>query len=361
MILTHLQGVNLRCFTQFELTPCPGVNFLIGENGSGKTSVIEAIHILGYGRSFRSRIRDGLIKHGENQLQIMARWLDTNQVAHQAGIQHNGQTWQARINAENISQLGQFCTQFPILSFEPGSHELISGNSDIRRRFIDWALFHVEPDFFLHWRRFNRALKQRNALLKTKPSIDDLAAWDYEFSESGEQIDQYRRHYLNSIYAHLKPLMQEFLPECGDLQIKYTSGWRDQQLSLIDHLRLNRDRDLQSGFSTVGPHRADWNPVFNEHLGSEHFSRGQAKLLAVSCILAQAKLYSIEKNDWPILCFDDLASELDAQHLKSVVNFLSNTNAQIWITGTEHLQLYKDTFNNQKVFHVKRGLLHEVS
>lgn len=360
MILTHLQGINLRCFAQFELAPCSGVNFLIGENGSGKTSIIEAIHVLGYGRSFRSRIRDGLIKNNENQLQIMARWLDTSNIPHQAGIQHNGNTWQARLDGENIGQLGQFCAQFPILSFEPGSHELISGNSDIRRRFIDWALFHVEPDFFHHWRRFNRALKQRNALLKSKPSSEDLAVWDIEFSESGEYIDKYRRQYLDLLANHLKLLTKEFLPECGDLQIKYNSGWKDQQLNLLDSLRINRDRDLLTGFSTVGPHRADWMPIFNQQLTVEHFSRGQAKLIALACLLAQAKRYALEKNVWPILCFDDLASELDQQHLEKVVKYLSDTHAQIWISGTEQHALYKDVFQTKKVFHVKQGVVCEM-
>ena len=188
MIFTYLQGSSLRCLTQFELTPVSGVNLLIGDNGAGKTSVIEAIHVLGYGRSFRSRIRDGLIQHGSEQLQITARWLDTNKLHHQAGVQHNGNTWLARVDGESTNQLGQFCANFPVLSFEPGSHELISGTSDVRRRFIDWALFHVEPDFFLQWRRFSRALKQRNALLKTNPSDQDLQAWDEEFSEAGELI-----------------------------------------------------------------------------------------------------------------------------------------------------------------------------
>ena len=359
MILTYLQGVNLRCLSQFELTPSPGVNFLIGDNGSGKTSIIEAIHILGYGKSFRSRIRDGLIKFDEQQLQITIRWLDSNKTSNQAGIQHNGNSWEARINGESISQLGQFCAQFPILSFEPGSHELISGESEVRRRFMDWALFHVEPDFFPQWRRFNRALKQRNALLKSNPSINELAVWDFEFSESGELLSQFRRNYLNSLVNELNPIAKHFIPECGELQLIYSPGWKDQQLSLLDSLTINRERDIISGFSTTGPHRSDWSPVCNQKLGAEHFSRGQAKLIALSCLLAQAQLFAFENRLWPILCFDDLASELDQQHLQKVLLFLANTKAQIWITGTEYLEIYKETFHTQKLFHVKQGVLYE--
>ena len=357
MIFTHLQGSNLRCLTQFELTPVSGVNLLIGENGAGKTSVIEAIHILGYGRSFRSRIRDGLIQQDFEQLQITARWLDANQHSHQAGIQHNGNTWQARVDGENTQQIGQFCANFPILSFEPGSHELISGSSEVRRRFIDWALFHVEPDFFHQWRRFSRALKQRNALLKTNPSNQDLQAWDEEFSEAGEQIALHRQNYLDTLAIELKPITQALMPECGQLNINYNHGWRKEQLCLLDTLRLNRDRDRQLGFSSSGPHRADWLPVFEQFLTREHFSRGQAKLVALSCLLAQAQHYQAEKGSWPVLCFDDLASELDENHLKQVLQWLVKTNGQIWISGTEILPAYKNLFNNHKVFHVEHGLV----
>lgn len=359
MILTYLQGLNLRSFSEFELAPISGVNLLIGANGEGKTSIIEAIHILGYGRSFRSRIRDGLIKHKQEQLQITVRWLDSRNTAHQAGLLHNGNTWQARVDAENIFQIGQFCTHFPILNFEPGSHELISGSSDVRRRFVDWALFHVEPNFFTAWRRFNRALKQRNALLKTNPSHHDLLPWNEEFAESGELIARYRQNYLDDLFALLKPITEIFLPECGELQLHYHPGWRKEQLCLLDALRINQDRDKIAGFSMTGPHRADWTPVFNRFLNKEHFSRGQAKLLALSCLLAQAQHYYHENNDWPILCFDDIASELDENHLNKVLSLLANTKAQIWITGTEYLPVYQQLLPNQKVFHVKHKTIHE--
>ncbi len=357
MVLTHLQGQNLRCFSEFSLTPISGVNLLLGENGAGKTSILEAIHILGYGRSFRGRIREGLIKNSTDTLQIMVRWLNQQQSAQQAGFQHSGTQWQARINGEEIASLGQFCEYFPILTFEPGSHELISGSADVRRRFIDWALFHVEPNFYPQWRRFNRALKQRNALLKTQPTGQALDAWDSEFADAGEQINFFRKKYLQQVDAPLQILSKTFLPECGELQLTYHAGWKEQQISLQDALRLSRDRDIHTGFCNIGPHRADWQASFDSILNKEHFSRGQAKLLALACLLAQAQHFVHKKGFWPILCFDDLASELDQSHFCAVLNLLASTDAQIWITGTENLPLYASSFHALKVFHVKHGQL----
>lgn len=355
MVLTHLQGANLRCFTEFSLTPVSGVNLLLGANGAGKTSIIEAIHVLGYGRSFRGRIREGLIKNGADHLRITARWLNQLGILQQAGLQHSGNAWTARINGEDVSNLGQFCEQFPVLTFEPGSHALITGPADIRRRFMDWALFHVEPKFFPQWRRFNRALKQRNALLKTQPSGQALSAWDLEFADSGEQITAFRRNYLISLDNPLKNLINAFLPEFETLQLPFSAGWKDQQLSLLDALRLNRDRDIQAGFCTSGPHRADWQPSLDSELNKDHFSRGQAKLLALACMLAQGQQFVTEKGCWPILCFDDLASELDARHFSYVLSFLAESSAQIWISGTEAIPAYAECFPNMRVFHVEHG------
>ena len=357
MHLTELQGTNLRCFSEFTLTPVSGVNLLLGKNGAGKTSILEAIHILGYGRSFRGRIRDGLVKQGHNQLQITARWQNPGGQAQQAGFQHSGSDWKARVDASDVDSLSQFCANFPVISFEPGSHALISGPAEFRRRFIDWALFHVEPEFTVQWRRFHRALKQRNALLKKQPKAAELTPWDNEYAEAGEALTRDRRRYLDLLLPVLQQMAGGFLSECGDLSLSFHAGWRDNQLSLFDALRLNQEGDIQSGFCGVGPHRADWVVSLGGCLQQEHFSRGQAKLLALAALLAQAQRFVEEKMFWPILCFDDIASELDHMHFAKVVDFLKACPAQIWITGNEASLLSTNDFKTIKTFHVEHGQL----
>jgi DNA replication and repair protein RecF len=358
MHFTALQGSNLRCFAEFSLTPILGVNLLLGENGAGKTSVLEALYLLGYGRSFRGRVRDGLIQQGHRQLLLRAHWLNSHGGAQHGGLQHSGSDWQARLNGEAVDNLGQFCSQFPVLCFEPGSHELISGAAEHRRRFIDWALFHVEPDFYLQWRRFSRALKQRNALLKSNPSANALLPWDREFAEAGESISAYRNGYLNQLLPYFKTLCQSLLPESQQTELLYSAGWRDG-LPLLDALRLSRERDVQTGFCSVGPHRADWKTRMDTHYAPEHFSRGQAKLLALAAVLAQAQHFQAHKTEWPVLCFDDLASELDARHLGFVLSHLAETKAQVWITGTQGLPHNSHPGMAYKQFHVEQASIRE--
>ncbi len=355
MHITQLQGANLRCFTEFYLTPVPGVNLIVGENGAGKSSLIEALHILGYGRSFRGRVRDGLIQQNHPQLQLVVHWKNAKGLPQQAGLQHSGASWTARMNGEPQDNLSLFCQEFPILTFEPGSHALITGSSDNRRRFVDWALFHVEPDFIHVWRRFNRVLKQRNALLKTQPSAQALSAWDLEFAETGEQLGQFRQNYLNALYPEMCAIAARMVPEYEAFALNYQHGWKHDQVRLLDALRLNFVRDMQTGYCGVGPHRADWQLTLGETLTQQHFSRGQGKLLALAALLAQARHFYAVKGFWPILCFDDLASELDNRHFQLVTEVLSESNGQIWITGTESDPTLKNRFTDSQLFHVEHG------
>lgn len=360
MHFNTLQGSNIRCFAEFSLTPILGVNLLLGENGAGKTTLLEALYLLGYGRSFRGRVRDGLIKQGQRHLQLTARWQQQSAgPEQQGGLQHSGGDWQARHNGEAVDNLSQFCKNFPVLCFEPGSHELISGTSEHRRRFMDWALFHVEPDFYPHWRRFNRALKQRNALLKTQPSSHELAPWDIEFAEAGEAVTQYRKSYLSQLFPYFSALAHAFLPESDQAEMQFLCGWREE-LALQDALRINLERDRAAGFCTIGPHRADWKTRMNQLLFAEHFSRGQAKLLALAAMMAQAQHFHAQTGIWPVLCFDDLASELDQRHLHGVLTRLSETAAQIWITGTHAQQLSTTSFTRYKQFHVEHSTVQAI-
>jgi len=169
MQIRRLALHQLRRFDAVELSPQPGVNLLTGDNGAGKTSVLEALHLMAYGRSFRGRVRDGLVRQGHEALEVFVEWDeqrgDLPAQRRKAGLRHSGQEWKGRLDGEDVAQLGNLCAALAVVTFEPGSHALVSGGGEPRRRFLDWGLFHVEPDFLSLWRRFWRAVKQRKALL----------------------------------------------------------------------------------------------------------------------------------------------------------------------------------------------------
>jgi DNA replication and repair protein RecF len=357
VILTELQIRQLRCLVDVRLRPDPGLNVITGGNGAGKSSIIEALHLLGYGRSFRGRVRDGLIRTGAPQLEVYAEWLDRAGQAHRAGLRHAGAAWEARLDGAAAPSLTELCAQIAVVTFEPGSHDLIGGGSEHRRRYLDWGLFHVEPTFLPHWRRYARALKQRNALLKGAPAVSALLPWDRELAEAGEALTRLRQAYLERLEPWVGAEARAFLAELGPASIEFRPGWKRSDLSLGDALLLSRDRDLALGHTSVGPHRADWRIGFAGLPGVEALSRGQEKLTALACILGQARGVAADCGAWPVVCLDDLASELDLEHQRQVLVSVVGSGAQVLLSGTRVPEGLAEAALPYRLFHVEHGLI----
>lgn len=340
MRVTRLDIRNLRRFGEVSLAPGPGLNVLTGDNGAGKTSVLEALHLLGYGRSFRGRVREGLVREGLEAVEVFAQWTSGvgsagAAAARQAGLRHSGHSWTGRLDGAQVEKLGDICAAFAVVTFEPGSHALIAGGADNRRRYLDWGLFHVEHEFMVPWRRYARALKQRNALLKRRATGAELAPWEAELANAGERLGAMRSDYLAALEPRMAALARELAPALGEISLQYQPGWKDAESGLADALLLARERDLHAGFTSVGPHRADWKIAFSGLPGRDALSRGQAKLTALSALLAQAGHHAEVTGEWPVIALDDLPSELDRFHQARVLEYLAGSGAQVFVTGTE--------------------------
>jgi DNA replication and repair protein RecF len=358
MHVIRLTASGLRRFDSASIDPAPGLNLITGDNGAGKTSLLEALHLMAYGRSFRGRVRDGLVRTGAEAVEVFVEWREGAEARHRrAGLRHTGQTWVGRLDGQNVSQLGELCAALAVVSFEPGSHALVTGGGEPRRRFVDWGLFHVEPGFLPLWRRYARALKQRNALLKSGAGGPQLDAWDHELAEAGEPMTRHRQHYLEQLQTRLLAVAGDLVPALGASSIEFQPGWRSSELSLADALLLARDRDRGVGYTTVGPHRADWRIDYAGHPHRESLSRGQAKLSALSALLAQAEDYAQRRGEWPIVALDDLASELDRNHQRRVLQRLVGSGAQVFVTGTESPSALTELEVAPTWFHVEHGLI----
>jgi len=353
--LIRLTVADIRSVRAADLAFGPGLNLITGGNGAGKTSLLEAVHLLGYGRSFRGRVRDGLVRVGQPHLEVFLEWRDGAGRLRRTGLRHGGNQWEARLDGAPAPSLTELCAELAVVTFEPGSHALIAGGGEGRRRYLDWALFHVEPEFLPLWRRYARALKQRNALLKAGPTPASLSAWEHELADSGEPLTRLRRGYLERLEPILSATAAEFLPELGAAALAFQPGWRQDDLPLADALLLARDRDLASGFTGVGPHRADWRLDFAALPAPAALSRGQEKLTALACILAQARDFAARQGEWPVVCLDDLASELDIPHQRRVLSALLASGAQLLLTATEPPPVLADLPPPDRVFHVEQG------
>jgi DNA replication and repair protein RecF len=355
--LTLLRVRDLRCLAEAELRPDPRLTLVLGANGAGKSSLVEAIHILGYGRSFRGRIRDGVVRSGAAALEVYAEWRDGQGASHRAGLRHGGDRWEARLDGAPAPSLTELCARIAVVTFEPGSHDLIGGGAEHRRRYLDWGLFHVEPEFLPWWRRYQRALKQRNAALKGNPGPATLAPWERELAESGEVLTRLRQAYLQRLEPSVAAQAQTYLSELGQASLEFRPGWKRAELSLADALLLSRERDVATGHTSVGPHRADWRLGFAGLPGGEALSRGQEKLAALACILGQAARLATEGEGWPLVCLDDLASELDRRHQRQVLESVLASGAQVLLTGTQPPEALAELGLVPTTFHVERGEL----
>lgn len=355
MRIEQLRIRGLRCLSDVDLALDAGINVFVGDNGAGKTSVLEAAFLLSHARSFRTGAKEALLQRGAGTLSVFAELRHDDERRVRLGLGRNGSRWEARVDGEGVA-IGQLVRDCAVVCFEPGSHALIAGAAEERRRYLDWGVFHVEQLFLPAWRRYQRALKQRNSLLRSGDAVNDavLEPWEIELAQAGSHIDTYRQAYLDLLRPRLAAEVSELLPELGHVELRYRRGWAEGR-ELCDELRSQRGRDVARGHTTLGVHRADWSIVFEHAPLREHLSRGQEKLTALASVLAQATLFAEQRGEWPMVALDDLASELDATHQASVVRRLRAAGAQVLLTGTELPSALQGV--PTRVFHVEQGTI----
>ncbi len=355
MRLIELRLENLRRFEQLTLMLSPGWNVFIGDNGAGKTTLLEAAYMLSHGHSFRSGGRVGVQRDGSEGYSIFGRLEGTLGEQWRVGLARLEGRLVARLEGESVP-IGELVERCAVVCFEPGSHDLIAGPSEIRRQFMDWGVFHVEHAFLARWRRYHRALKQRNALLRQGAAVGEFDPWDAELADSGEWLAETRLDYVVRLRTHLEHFAARLIPELGEPSLDLARGW-DSDCALGDLLKARLVSDRERGHTTRGPHRADWSVTFQRAPRREHYSRGQEKLVALACLLAQARLHADVQGHWPVLCLDDLASELDATHQQAVVDALSEVGAQVLLTGVTLPDSLRNAPFPVAMFHVEHGLV----
>lgn len=352
MALTYASLENVRCIEKAELDLHPGQNLVWGPNGSGKSSLLEALFLLGRGRSFRTRSTERLIRHGESQLVVFGRV--SGLLERTIGVQsQRGSPTIGKIGGALIESLAELSRVFPVQAIDPGVHKLVEEGAPRRRRWLDWAVFHVEPAFVETWSRYQRTLRQRNAALRVDP--DHALAWEPELIRLGEALAESRR----AVVAQLQPFWRETVGSLtGEVvDLIYSRGW-SRDIPLADALRQSRARDLARGLTHVGPHRADVHLRLGGRPAREIVSRGQQKLIAVAMILSQLRMLREALGAPPTLLLDDPAAELDPGRLGAFIGEVQRLRCQLVITS---LSSTIASFGApDRVFHVEQGRVRPV-
>lgn len=351
MTLERLTIRGVRNLESASIEPSPGVNWFRGVNGAGKTSILEAIHVLARGRSFRSASLSGVIAHDVASLAVHARRADSGDAL---GVERRRDGWRGRLNGSDCQRISEFAARLPLVLIEPDSHRLIDGGPDRRRQFLDWLLFHVEHGYLPTWQRFARILRQRNAALKHQAGDEVLDALEQQFVLAAEAINTLRAAQVAALGEQIEALGAELgfrLP--GEITLAYRPG-HPAGKALPEALAEARPRDRERGFSRHGPHRADLVLACAGHPAAVELSRGQQKLLAVLLQIAHLRQIAHHQTLRPLLLLDDPVSELDRAHLDVLLDWLEGAEIQSWVTATDTGRA------SMRVFHVEQGAVQPV-
>ncbi len=336
--------------------PSPSLNLISGNNGSGKSSLLEALHYLSTGSSFRSNRLANIIHHQHDCFTLFTQ-LD-NSISHRIGIKRcKDFHHQTKVDGNDIARRSELVQLLPLQIISPESISLLLEGSEVRRNYIDWALFHVEHSFHYHLSSYLRALKQRNALLKSH-NIKDITHWDVQLAEHGALIDNYRKIYITLLIPVVERLLSVLLPEF-EFSINYRSGW-PKNIDIASALNNSLETDLKLKHTTVGPHRADFIMKTDDAKSSDILSRGQLKLVVIALKLAQILSLQEMSGKLPVILIDDIAAELDVEHRSLLLDTVQSLATQVFITTPELKLVDHSRWKEKKVFHVEHGQIKEV-
>lgn len=357
----HLESIRiqrLRCLNLVDLPASPRQNLLIGDNGAGKTSILEGLYLLGRGLSFRSHQSRQYISEGHDDCVVSAQRVGESESKTRIALQARTDGIGIRIGSDRTSRLSELARLCPVLIMEPGLHRLLEDGPVLRRRYLDWSVFHVEPQYLQDWQRYSRALRQRNALLRQGQRAA-LSAWDEEYVASAQRVHAHRQAVFAELSELVKEVLAQFMAQDMNIRIDYRSGWnRDADLSEL--LLRQRETDLERGFTQSGPHRAELRVGVDGHLAKDSLSRGQQKLVVTAMVLGQAQHFRARLGIDPILLVDDLASELGASSRDRLLQYLRTYQGQSFITSLDERGLVTAVRDDARMFHVKHGQLEAV-
>lgn len=349
MHITSLHITDFRILAEATLDPSPGVNLIWGDNGAGKTSVLEALFLAGRGRSFRHREAGPFIRSGAKSARVVLRTEDDEGRAHTLGVERAPKEQRVRLDGEDLQRRSDQVRALPLQLLTPNSHALIEGPPELRRRYLDLGLFHVEHGYHRDYADYQRALRQRNAALRAQPG--GAHTWDHTLAGIANRLHAAREGYVARLSVAAMQSVDRLAPGLS-VSVALRPGW-DTGGDLAAQLAQRLEMDRRQGFTGIGPHRADI-VIRAEHAdAAKRLSRGQQKLVVLALLCGQVAVQRSLGVESPVLLLDDLAAELDATHRQRVMDELALLGVQSFITAVDVDSL--PIGGDAGVFHVEQG------
>ncbi len=351
MILSELKIHHLRNLSSIKLPLHPRFNFISGANGSGKTSILEALYLLSCGHSFRSREIAPIIQQDQSTFTVFARGTEQETISIQKS---SAQPTQIKLNNQFCSSTSQLAYAVPCQIFYSDIFQIIDAGSAVRRSVLDWGLFHVKPNYLGLLKDYKKVLKQRNALLKKHAPYTHFVPWDNQLSELALQLDLLRKEYF-VLWAKEFTLV---LAQLTDLEctLNYFRGWdkKNTGKNLQQVLEEHFESDKHKQYTQYGAHQADVIIESNLNKAKQFLSRGQQKIILIALKLAQANLVAQDC----LYLLDDLPAELDEVHQRKLLSYLASRKGQYVITTNTSAEFLRScTSETSFCYRLSHGLV----
>jgi DNA replication and repair protein RecF len=353
MRVDHIGINNLRIFEQAELAAGPGINWISGGNGAGKTSILEAIYMLGRGRSFRRARVEPVVRNGAAAIRLVARGTRSNGSDWTIGLERKGAGARLRMNRKNVKRMSDIARGFPMQVIAPNTYEILERGPSYRRRLLDWAVFHVEHHYRENYAQFERGLRQRNAALRQGEG--SFRVWDAETARAGERVHNARARFIAQLQDAFAKL-EESADASAPIILDYRRGWGADK-SLLAVLETNASSDPRRGFTQSGPHTAD---LVLTRLGKpveQALSRGELKRLMLRLQLAVGDAIEGLCGEKSIILVDDLPAELDRSNRDWALRLIIDSGCQAFITAIEPADEGLLGATDAHMFHVEHGTI----
>lgn len=353
MFIKQIKINGFRCYQSVDLKFNKQINIFYGNNGSGKTSVLEAIYWLSTGKSFRTKKNKVLINHNQSEFIIFSSFhsgTDNNNQTIGVGFDKTSSKKTIRLNQKNITNQSQIAHTLPVVSIDPDSYLLIDKTPNFRRTFLDWLVFHVKPSYLSVWTQTTRCHRQLNALFKTK-QLNQIDQWQQQYIQFATQLNTYRFEIFKQLKIKVEDKIKQFIPELKGFGLHYFQGW-NKDLTLTELLIKDKDKNITYGNLFSGVHKMDIKCKVNTLTAQDVLSRGQKKIISIVFYLSFIELLTETTGINPIVCLDDLDAELDPNKTNLLCEFIKSSDNQVFIS-TVDVDKVTSLFDDVGMFHVK--------
>lgn len=362
MYIEKLKLSNFRNYDNLDISFSNTLNIIYGNNGSGKSNVIEAIYLLALTKSFRASSDINLIKKGTSLTEIKGVIRSREKTRYQIDLSSEGK--KVYINSDKVGRISDYVTNINIVLFNPLDTKIINDSPSFRRKLINIDISQTSKEYLMLLSSYEKVLKNRNAYLKQlylngNASKDYLDILTKKLVNIGKNINEYRKNYIDKINCHITKIYENIF-EYGNLKIEYNSFFNAKtEEELFNDFEKKYYREMEMGKTLIGIHHDDIEFVLDDNSIKEYGSVGQQKNAIISYKLAQLLIIKELKGEYPILILDDLFSELDVKKINNIIKML-NKEVQTFITSTDIDKIDKVLLENSNIYLVENNYVERV-